>query len=547
MTEPSDPPESVPDLVRAVAARHPDVLALAWPGEELTYRELVDRAASVATALPAGQPVAVRMSSGPRQVIACLAVLMADARLVCLGAGDVGERGRAVLTDLRPTWIVVDGEQPEDGLVTWYREELSGRVLDLTTVPAGGAGERAVPGSADGWAYVTYTSGSTGRPKGIPQGHSTLAQFVTWFAREFRVEVGARVAQWAAPGYDASLVEAFGALVAGGTLCPVSDRLRANPEKLADWLAAEGITHFQTVPSFARQLLGALGEPGERPAALGHLLLAGEPLPGELADGLRAALPGVRLVNLYGPTESILATWYEVDGPHDGMVPIGRAIPGRRVVVLDEHDRPCPPGVTGQIVIESPYVTPGYVGAAGENGAAFRPIRGTGPAAPRCYRTGDRGRLRPDGTLEFGGREDFQIKFNGVRVELTDIEVALAADASVAECAVVPVADAQGLVVRLVAYVVPGEPGGTAATITPWRAALRRRFGKATPPVTFRTLTRLPRTVGGKVDRRRLPDPGPATAQVPRARDSGAAPDGQSAVLTPDDTQTTSTTLLQTH
>jgi acyl-coenzyme A synthetase/AMP-(fatty) acid ligase len=127
--------------------------------------------------------------------------------------------------------------------------------------------------------------------------------------------------------------------------------------------------------------------------------------------------------------------------------------------------------------------------------------------------------------------------------------VALAADATVTECAVVPVADAQGLVVRLVAYVVPGEPGGTAATITPWRAALRRRFGKATPPVTFRTLDRLPRTVGGKVDRRRLPDPaaGTAAAQVPKARDSGTAPDGPGAVRVPGDTQGTSTTLLQTH
>ncbi|MEO3814696.1 amino acid adenylation domain-containing protein [Sphaerisporangium sp. B11E5] len=501
MTEPSDPPEPhirpVPDLVLGIAARHPDVVALSWPGEELTYRELVSRASSVAAALPAGRPVAVRMSSGPRQVVACLAVLMARARLVCLGAGDIGERGRAVLTDIRPTVVVVDGEQPEDGLLRWYREELAGHILDVTSLPAGAV--PAAPGSAAGWAYVTYTSGSTGRPKGIPQTHATLAQFVTWFAAEFGIGPGARVAQWAAPGYDAGLVEAFSALVAGGTVCPVPDRLRANPEKLADWLVAERVTHFQTVPSFARQLAGVM----RRAPALGHLLLAGEPLPGELVERLRDVVPGVRLVNLYGPTESILATWHEVGGPQDGTVPIGRAIPGRRVVVLDEHDRPCPPGVTGQIVIESPYVTPGYVGTAGDD-PAFRPIRGADPGGTRCYRTGDRGRLRADGTLEFGGREDFQVKFNGVRMELTDIEAALAADASVTECAVVPVADAQGLVARLVAYVVPAEADGTPAT---WRAALRRRFGKATPPVTFRTLDRLPRTVGGKVDRRGLPGP----------------------------------------
>lgn len=497
----------MPDLVLDIAVRHPGAVALSWPGEELSYRDLVSQASSLAAVLPAGRPVAVRMSSGPRQVVACLAVLMARARLVCLSAGDTGERGRAVLTDIRPGVIVVDGERPEDGLLRWYRDEFGGHVLDVTSVPAGGV--PAPPEDDGGWAYVTYTSGSTGKPKGIPQTHATLAQFVTWFASEFSIGVGDRVAQWAAPGYDAALVEVFSALVAGGTVCPVSDRVRADPERLADWLVAERVTHFQTVPSFVRRLADVWqGAPGLR-----CLLLAGEPLTGELVERLRGVAPRVRLVNLYGPTESILATFHEVGAAWEGTVPIGTAIPGRRVVVLDEHDRPCPPGVAGQIVIESPYVTPGYVGTAGDD-PAFRPIRGAGPGGARCYRTGDRGRLRADGTLEFGGREDFQVKFNGVRLELTDIEAALAADTSVTECAVVPVADAQGLVVRLVAHVVPAETGGTAAT---WRAVLRRRFGNATPPVTFQILDRLPRTVGGKIDRRRLREAGRQETHVNNA------------------------------
>ncbi|GAA3795984.1 hypothetical protein GCM10022226_14160 [Sphaerisporangium flaviroseum] len=512
------PERPVHELVHQCARRDPHAVAIATDGYTVTYRELEREAAAVTLALRAlggveGLPVAVRMSSGPGQIAASLGVLDAGARLVCLGAGDTGERGRAVLTDLRPACVVLDGESAGDELATWYVEELGGRLLDITGLDRDGDVPSARTEMGEP-AYVTYTSGSTGRPKGIPQSHATFAQFVTWFAGEFGIGPGARVAQWAAPGYDASLVEAFAALTAGATLCPVPDRIRANPERIALWLSAERITHFQTVPSFARRLLGVVNErrPVERLIALGHLLLAGEALPGELANGLRSAFPWARLVNMYGPTESILATWHEVAGPAHGTVPIGTSIPGRQVLVLDERDRPCPPGVTGQIVIHSPYLTPGYAGAASGEVSAFRPVHdlaGSEGSVGRWYRTGDLGRRRWDGTLEFGGRRDFQIKFNGTRVELTDIEAALADEESVAECAVVPVADPQGLVTRLVAYVVPHATAveQEVAPASLWRAGLRRRFGKSTLPVSFTTLSELPRNVGGKIDRRALPDP----------------------------------------
>ncbi|WP_424530148.1 non-ribosomal peptide synthetase [Sphaerisporangium viridialbum] len=523
----------VHELVHLRARTDPDALAVVWDGNGLTYRELEERAAAVTRALAAlggveGLPVAVRMSQGPRQVATLLGVLDAGAHLVCLGTGDAGERGRAVLGDIRPAVLVLDEEPADDELARWYRDELDGRILDLAVLDT--ALDTAVPdtdlpgtrpaaidpvrsGVMAGRAYVAYTSGSTGRPKGIAQTHGSFAQFVTWFAGEFGMGPGSRVAQWAAPAYDASLVEIFSALVAGATLYPVPERTRANPERMAGWLAAEGITVYQTVPSFARQLLGAItadGRPGGLPA-LGHLLLAGEPLAGELANRLRAALPDLRLVNLYGPTESVLATWHEVTGPVYGVVPIGRPIPGRQILVLDEHDRPCPAGVAGQIVIRGPHITPGYVGAASGERSAFLPLNGFDDGR-RSYRTGDLGRRRWDGSLEFGGRKDFQVKFNGARMELTDIEAALAAHESVAECAVVAIADADGLVRRLVGYVVPRTPGAAADS---WRAALRRRFGKSMPPVSFKTLDRLPRNAGGKVDRAALPRPASSLARAP--------------------------------
>ncbi|MGW5259479.1 amino acid adenylation domain-containing protein [Microbispora sp. NPDC004025] len=523
------------------ALTRPDDVAIALGGHGVGYAELARQAAAVAAALTAsgaaGRPVAVRMDPGPRQAAAVLGALSAGAHLLCLDPGAAGQRGAAVLEDLRPAWLLLDGVSggaaegdaarggaaggdaaERDDLADWYRRTLPGTVLDVagllgpaeapTPTPADSSDSSVSPAASgvdpDDLMYVAYTSGSTGRPKGIPQTHRGFAQFVTWFAREFRIGPGARVAQWAAPGYDASLVEMFAPLVAGATLCPVPPKIRAHPERLADWLTAERVTHLQTVPSFARRLLEAIAAAGPegRPPALGHLLLAGEPLTAELVGGLRAALPTTRLVNLYGPTESILATWHEVTETGEGRVPIGRPIPGRVVLVLDELDRHCPPGVTGELVIRSPYLTPGYAGAAAGERSAFRPPRGSARRG-RYYRTGDRGRWTADGVLEFEGRRDFQVKFNGIRLELGDVEAALNAHESVAECAVVAVPGAHRQVASLAAYVVPRAPTAE-ATPAAWRAALRRWFGRAMPPVSFTVVGHLPRTAGGKVDRDRL-------------------------------------------
>jgi acyl-coenzyme A synthetase/AMP-(fatty) acid ligase len=269
------------------------------------------------------------------------------------------------------------------------------------------------------------------------------------------------------------------------------------------------------VPSFAREVLRAVVRTGATLGALDHVLLAGEALPGELADALRTALPAARLVNLYGPTESILATWHEVTTAQHGPVPIGRAIPGRQVLVVDDRDRPCPTGVTGHLVIRGPHLTPGYTGQAAGERAAFTPLRDEpGP----CYRTGDLARRRWDGLLEFRGRKDFQVKFYGTRVELTDLEAALAADDSVAECAVTALTNAEGLVTKLVAYVVParGADGQALGSTEDWRAVLARRFGRAKFPVTFQTMIGLPRNLGGKVDRRGLPAPATPTRARPK-------------------------------
>ncbi|WP_194919622.1 non-ribosomal peptide synthetase [Catenulispora rubra] len=533
------PGYTIVEAVRRLASQDPDAVAVDSHDGTLTYRELYAAAIQVAGDLRAagvreGDAVVVRLPVGVRQYAALLGVLASGAHLCWFGIADSGERGRAVVGALKPAAMLVADPADPDEFVGWYRATTGGQVVAVEAPDSASRGSGATqptptptptPRLTDR-AYVAFTSGTTGVPKGIAQTHAALAQFAAWMAAEFEIGPGVRVAQWVAAEHDPALAETFAALGSGATLCPVPEKIRANPERLLDWLAAERVGVLQTVPSFARELLRVLTgrHSAERLGTLRVLLLMGEALPAELADGLLAALPLVHVANLYGPTETVAATWHPVRRRAvqintltgieaastaatlaarraSGTVPIGRPIPGRGILILDEADRVCPAGVTGELVITGAYVADGYLGA--HDHAAFTPLPGID--AP-CYRTGDLARRRPDGALEYRGRKDSQVKLYGNRLELTDVEAALAGHPTVAECAVVAVADRDGLAVRLVVCVVPrrGPDGRPEGAPDQWRTQLRRRFGRALLPALYRTLDRLPRTVTGKVDRPQL-------------------------------------------
>lgn len=499
--------------------------AVAAGQRETSYPALLSEAAVVAGHLRAigvaGSAVAIRMPHGTAQLAASLAVLRSGGYLAWLGGADSGARARSVLATCRPACLLVAADPAADELACWYRDELGGRVLDVSELgtAAAQAHDQVPPVEPGQRAYIAHTSGSTGKPKGIPHTHGTFAQFITWMGGEFRLGPGARVAQWVSADHDPSLCETFATLAAGGTLCPVPAGIRLHPQRFLGWLADERISFLQTVPSFARELLTVMrrSDVTSRLGALRHLVLMGEALPAELARGLLAALPGVRLVNMYGPTETIAATWCEItpalvaDGT--AMTPIGTPIPGRQILVVDDADRACPTGITGELVIRSPYVTSGYAEAA-QDGGAFRPVPGYQDHVG-CYRTGDLARWRPDGRLEFRGRLDQQVKILGNRLELAEAEAILAEHPSVAECAVLPGTDRHGLVVRLIAYLRPADAGDTDASAL--RRHLRERLGQ-TLPVTFHAVRpALPRNAAGKVDKRALARLGHKAAQGPNA------------------------------
>lgn len=501
-------------LVRNRAEAAPEATAISWSEGSVSARDLDRHAARIAAALTgfAGRPIAVRVPAGPDRYAALLGVLRAGAVLLWSGTGATGERGRGILDAMRPAAVLTGGAGDE--LSTWHTERTGVPLLDVNALPDATSTEPDVP--LEAWAYIAHTSGSTGRPKGVPQTHAALAQFSSWFATEFGLAPGVRVAQWVSPDHDPALCETFATLVAGAVLCPVPEPVRAHPGRLLAWLAAERIGVLQTVPSFAQQLLVESTERSRVPLALRRLLLMGEAVSESLVRGLQVAAPEMALANLYGPTETVAATWHQIPPASRGVIPIGRPIPGRDVLLLDELDRECPPGVVGEIVVGSPYVTPGYLGAE-PGDPAFRAVPGRGPGP--WYRTGDLALCRDDGLLEFRGRRDQQVKIQGHRLELAEVESMLLEHGSIAECAVLAVAGADGIVTKLAAYVVPREGPCPAE----WRAHMRQRFGDVMLPMIFRTVPRaLPRNETGKVDRRLLAELGQQAAHPADNRDSSS-------------------------
>ncbi len=357
------------------------------------------------------------------------------------------------------------------------------------------AATRPLPGQA---AYLIYTSGSTGRPKGTVVPHSALAAYLLW-VRDGSPFAGRRLPLTASLSFDASFKQLLGPLVAGAAVW-LPRHGTATPHDLLAEIAAEPRNALNCVPSLWRVLL----EEVERGAAAGPaaLLLGGEGFEPALVARTRAALPAVEVWNLYGPTEATAnATAARL---LDGGEGVGRPIANVRVHLLDRTFGPLPPGAAGELAIGGAGLARGYLGRPDLTAERFVPDPFAERPGERLYLTGDRARRRPDGRLEVRGREDGQVKVRGVRIELAEVEAAIAGCAGVAACAVVAERREEG--VRLVAWVVlRGE-----AAVEAVRRAAAEQLPAAALPAVFTALAELPRTATGKLDRRVLSnlDPG---------------------------------------
>ncbi|HEX2093555.1 MAG TPA: amino acid adenylation domain-containing protein [Longimicrobiaceae bacterium] len=501
-TEAEVPGACVHRLVEAQAARAPDALAVTSEDGSLTYGELNERANRLAHHLvrlgvgPEAR-VGICLERGPELIASMLAVLKAGGAYVPLDPAHPAERLGFTQADSAAGVLVTRA-----ALRGAVRLPPGVRVVCLDARREAIAAERADdPGpraTVHGLAYVIYTSGSTGTPKGVAVEHAALANVCAWHARTLGLTSADRSSQLISAGFDGSVLEIWPALTRGARVQVVPDEVRADPPALRDWMVRHGTT-VATSPASLTEPLLALPWPA---ATALRWLVSG-------ADRLRVRPgPGIpfRVTNNYGPTEcTAIVTSARVDAGGEGAPRIGRPGDNSRVYVLDAALHPVPVGVPGELYVGGAQVARGYLGRPDLTAERFIPDPfGPVPGA-RLYRTGDRVRWLADGTLDFLGRGDGQVKVRGYRVEPGEVEAALRRHPAVAACAVVAREEAPGDR-RLVAYVV-GDAGADEL-----RAHLRRTLPDYMVPAAFVALDQLPLTPNGKLDRAALPAPERASA-----------------------------------
>jgi D-alanine--poly(phosphoribitol) ligase subunit 1 len=454
----------------------------------LTYGELSRRADAVAAhlmrTLPDDRaPVAVLGHKEPEVLIAFLGALRAGRGYVPIDTITPPQRvERIVRAAAAPVTLTPEAVKAiPDGTGEFVRRDLG----------------------PDDPFYIMFTSGSTGEPKGVVITLGCLTSYLGWLLDEQQFEPGEHFLNVVPYSFDVSVMDTYAALATGGTIYGVTREDVANPRQLYPFLGASGLTTWVSTPSFAQMCLVERGFNADLLPRLRRFLFCGETLAPEVAGQLLDRFPATQVWNTYGPTETtvavtslrigrdVLARW--------SPLPIGRPMPGSRILVVDEADRPVHDGERGQIVIAGPSVSPGYLGRPDLTARAFFRQGGL-----RAYRTGDWGRYR-DGLLFFEGRMDGQIKLHGYRIELADVEANLRAVPGVRDAVVLPVLKA-GAADSLAAFVILNERprGSDFQAASALRARLAERLPAYMLPRKFHFLETFPMNANGKADRRRL-------------------------------------------
>jgi amino acid adenylation domain-containing protein len=483
---------SVSDLVSLQAERTPDAIAVEGddPAQALTYRALADRSAKLARhlrALGVGPDVlvAVHLERSPALLVALLGVLRAGGAYLPLDPAYPKERLGYMLADAGVSVILTESAiaktLPPHAATLVFLDEEWDREAPLP--------ERTDPESL---AYVIYTSGSTGKPKGVEIPHRAVVNFLCSMAREPGLGAADRLLAVTTLSFDIAGLELFLPLVVGATVIVATRETASDGAALLARLSSSRATVLQATPTTFRMLIDAgwTREPRLR------ALCGGEALPTSLAAQLLER--SAELWNLYGPTETTI--WSTCNRVVDERVVIGAPIANTQVHILDKNLEPTPIGVTGELHIGGLGLARGYLGRPELSAERFF----AGPFGGRLYRTGDLARRLADGSIEYLGRADNQVKLRGFRIELGEIESRLDQHPAVAQSVVLVRGDTAGDQ-RLVAYLV--HAAGASPTASELRKFLRATLPDHMIPHLFVELARLPLTQNGKVDRLALPDP----------------------------------------
>ena len=514
---PADYPQQfcLHQLIAQQVARTPSAIAVEYEGTALTFAELdvrADRLAHWLRRAGVGPDVLVGVSAerSIELVVALLAILKAGGAYVPLDPAYPAERLKFMLEDSAVSLVLTQARLAGAWSNVGVRVlQIDGEWPVFAGEPTEAHRDAVVP---DSLAYMIYTSGSTGRPKGVPNTHRAIVNRLLWMQDTYKLTASDSVMQKTPFSFDVSVWEFFWPLLAGARLVMARPGGHQDAAYLTALVAHSGVTTMHFVPSMLQVFVE---DPGlARCKALRQVFCSGEALSADLRTRFFDRHPA-ELHNLYGPTEAAVdvTSWHCARNDLRPVVPIGRPIARTQMHVLDRRMQPAPPGSPGELHIGGIGLARGYHRRPDLTAEKFVPDP-YGPPGARLYRTGDLARWLADGTLEYLGRLDHQVKLRGFRIELGEIEAALTRQRGVHEAVVIVREDHLGDR-QLVAYITLGMPEGPGEAAL--RSALRASLPEYMVPGDFVVLKELPLSSNGKVDRRRLPAPSRSPAAPNKA------------------------------
>ena len=496
------------ELFEVHATQGPDAVAVTFEENALTYGQLSARADQLARYLRAhgvGPEVVVGvcLKRSLEMVVAVIAALKAGGAYLPLDAEYPLERLSYMLEDAGAGVVLT--ERVLEGRLPAFWGETICLDRDWERIERGFENELENAVTAENLAYIIYTSGSTGKPKGVMINHGGLVNYLTWANENYRIEEGEGAPVSSSLGFDLTVTSLYGPLVSGRRVDLLSEE--KGIEALATAMSRERDYSLVKITPAHLDLLAEQLRDTEIEGRARALVIGGEELSPKGLRSWQERAAGTRLINEYGPTETVVGcSVYEVkkeDSVREA-VPIGRPIANTQMYVLDSELEPAPMGITGEIYISGAGLARGYAKRPELTAEKFIPSPFSGKGGERLYRTGDLGKYLSDGNIEFVGRRDDQVKVRGYRIELGEIESILRERPEVIE-AVVVIREGKEREKRLVAYLVIRN--GTVLDQAELRGFLRERLPNYMAPSAFVVLERLPLTLNGKIDRNNLPDP----------------------------------------